>query len=452
MSAMSSEQARELARRAVELTAADQAEAIVSANESSLTRFARNRIHQNVLEINVQVAVRAVLGTRTGTASTNRIDEDGLRACCEAAVAAATASPEDPGFPGLPAPAGASGEHADRIDPATKTFAAAERAGAVRSIVTQSSSRGLEAAGTISASVESVTIANSLGIDTGMATSSVRATVLSSADPGAAAGSGWASYYSAGPGGLDPVALGDQAATLAERSVRPGTLDPGSYTVVLAPEAVADILDFLGYAGFSARAVEEGRSFMSGKLGERIVSEMISITDDALASDAFGLTFDLEGVPKRTVPLIADGVAIGPVTDSYWAAKTGRENTGHALPAPNPHGPLPLDLQISPGDATIDELVSSVSRGVYVTRFHYVNIEDPIPVTLTGMTRDGTFLIENGSLTTPLKNLRFTQSAIAALGAVAGVTRDRAFFDAMLGSALAPGLLIEGWNFTGQTE
>ena len=150
---------------------------------------------------------------------------------------------------------------------------------------------------------------------------------------------------------------------------------------------------------------------MSGNLGKQVMSEHVTIVDDALAPDALGLTFDFEGVPKRPVALVEDGVAVGPVTDSYWAAQTGRANTGHALPAPNRSGPMPLNLEMAAGDATLDELIGSVERGVYVTRFHYVNVEDPVPVTLTGMTRDGTFLIENGELTRPLKNLRFTQVA-----------------------------------------
>ncbi len=451
MSRLDAAHAAELARRAVELTSADQAEAIVASHDSALTRFARNRIHQNVTETDTTVTVRAVLGTRSGTASTNRVDEAGLAACCAAATAAAEAAPPDDGFPGLPGPAAhGAGAHAPgRDDPAVAAFGPEERARTVGSIVEQSASRGLEAAGTVGSSSQTVAVANSLGVTAAMSASSVRATVLSMGSP---SGTGWASYYGAGPAGLDAVSLGDTAATLAQRTADPRDLEPGTYTVVLAPEAVADIIDFMGYLGFSARAVEEGRSFMSGRLGERIVSERVAIVDDALAEDSLGLTFDFEGVPKQRVALIENGVAVAPVTDSYWAARTGRANTGHALPAPNSYGPLPLDLRMEAGDASIDDLIGSVGRGVYVTRFHYVNVEDPVPATLTGMTRDGTFLIENGRLGAPLKNQRFTQSAIAALGAVRGITAERAFFDVMLGTVLAPGLLIEGWNFTGQTE
>jgi PmbA protein len=221
---------------------------------------------------------------------------------------------------------------------------------------------------------------------------------------------------------------------------------------VLAPEAVADILDFLTFTGFSAKAVEEGRSFMSGHLGERVMSQLVTIVDDALAPHALGMSFDYEGVGRTRTALIEGGVVREPVTDSYWAAVSGRSNTGHALPAPNQFGPLPLNLEMLPGDATLDGLIGRVERGVYVTRFHYVNVEDPVPVTLTGMTRDGTFLIENGALTRPLKNLRFTQSAIEALASCEGVTAARKFVGTEEGASLVPGLLCTKFAITGQTS
>ncbi|MDZ4064813.1 MAG: metallopeptidase TldD-related protein, partial [Coriobacteriia bacterium] len=200
------------------------------------------------------------------------------------------------------------------------------------------------------------------------------------------------------------------------------------------------------------KAVEEGRSFMSGTSGQRLMSECVTIVDDALAAHSLGLPFDFEGVPRGRVALVDRGVIGKPVTDSYWAARTGAHNTGHALPAPNPHGPMPMNLELSAGDATIDELVGAVAHGIYVTRFHYVNVEDPVPVTLTGMTRDGTFLIENGRLTRPLRNLRFTQPMVMALAGVEGATRERRLFGSELSSSYVPALLLKSFAFTGQTE
>jgi len=444
---MTPEQARELARLAVSMTDSDQAEALVAAEKSALTRFANNRINQNVAEENALVSIRAVVGKRVGVASTNRLDDASLRATAQAAVRAARIAPEDSAFPGLPAPEPVREAH--RGVQATRDFDAAARAEAVGGIVAQSSSRGLTAAGKVRSAEQVIAVANSLGVDVGQSITGAQATVLSM---GAETGSGWASFLDADVRNLAPEALGSQAADLAQRSANPVALDPGEYTVVLAPEAVADIMDFLAYVGFSAKAVDEGRSFMSGHLEEGLMSEYVSIFDDALSDHAMGLTFDYEGQPKRTVPLIEYGVAIKPVTDSYWAAKTGWNNTGHALPAPNPYGPMPLNMEMWPGEASIDELIGGVKRGVYVTRFHYVNVEDPISVLLTGMTRDGTFMIEDGRLTSPLKNLRFTQSAVDALYWCEGATRERRFVGTEEGACFVPGLLIAKFNFTGQTS
>jgi PmbA protein len=217
---------------------------------------------------------------------------------------------------------------------------------------------------------------------------------------------------------------------------------------VLAPEAVADIALFMAWFGCSAKSVEEGRSFMSGKLGQRVTSESITLMDDALAPEALGLTFDYEGQPKSRAVLIDKGIAVGPVTDSYWAAVTGRPNTGHALPAPNSQGPIPLDVEIPAGDSNPAAMIASVKRGIYVTRFHYVNVEDPARMTLTGMTRDGTFLIENGEVTTPVKDLRFTQPALDALDTTLAVSAERQLVGED-GAALVPYLLLGRFAFTG---
>ena len=444
---MSVQEVRALARKIMKMTPADASEVLVTSESSALTRFANNRINQNVSEENTQISIRAVLGKRQGVAATNRLDDESLKAACEAAVQAARVAPEDPAFPGLPGSDIVKTHH--RSAEATRAFDAEGRAEAVRAIVEQSRSRGLTAAGKVRAAQHSIAVVNSLGVDVAQELTGAEATVLSM---GPDSGSGWASFLDTDASNLAAEALGAQAADLAQRSADPGSLDPGSYAVVLAPEAVADIIDFLAYVGFSAKAVDEGRSFMSGKIGDKLMSELVTITDDALAPHAMGTTFDYEGQPRRRVVLVDKGVANRAVTDSYWAAKLGLPNTGHALPAPNPYGPMPMNLEMAPGDASLDELIGSVTRGVYVTRFHYVNVEDPIPVMLTGMTRDGTFMIENGRLTRPLKNLRFTQSAVEAFAHCEGVTRERRFVGTEEGAVYTPGLLLGKFAFTGQTS
>ncbi|HEY5548803.1 MAG TPA: TldD/PmbA family protein [Coriobacteriia bacterium] len=440
---------RELAVDAVDraqAAGAEQSEALFVASDHALTRFAGNRIHQNMASEDAELSVRAVIGTRVGVASTNRIDAEGVERCCRAATEAARLAPEDPAFPGLPTPLPAVTD--DRVSASTIGFDADRRAAAAGAMIAESAASGSVAAGGVARDHTVVAIANSLGTGVAMARTSVRATVLSTAAHG---GTGWAAFASRDAAGLDPVALGAFAADTARRSADPIGLDAGVYTVVLAPEAVADMALFIAWYGCSIKSVEEGRSFMSGKLGQRVTSPMITLVDDALAPWSTGLTFDYEGQPKTRVPLIERGVATSPVTDSYWAARTGRPNTGHALPAPNSQGPLPLDVALEAGDAEPSQLIASVKRGIYVTRFHYVNIEDPTRVTLTGMTRNGTFLIENGELTSPVKDLRFTQPALEALDTTLGVSAKRQLVGDE-GTALVPYLLLERFRFTGQTS
>jgi PmbA protein len=437
--------ALELAKRAVELLHTDEVEALVLAEDSALTRFANNRVHQSVTETDARLSVRAVMGTRIGVASTNRFDDAAVAQCCEAARDAAEHAQEDPRFPGLPGPEPV--EERSRREPVLTALDPTGRAKAARAMIEQSSERRLTAAGKVEASEGVIAVANSQGIAVSTEVSAVRATVLSMGD----SGSGWASYAGLSGDGFSAASLGVEAASLATRSAEPRALDPGDYTVVLAPEAVAEIVSTLGYVGFSAKAVFEESSFMSGHEGERLMSPSVTIVDDALSEHALGAAFDYEGAPKRRVELVSGGVTGRPVTDSYWAHVTGHENTGHALPAPNSHGPMPLDLEMGAGDTSVDEMISSVRRGVYVTRFHYVNVEDPVRALLTGMTRDGTFMIEDGELTHPIRNLRFTQGAVEALGSVKAVGGDRVHVDAMLGAAFVPALLVEGFTFTGQT-
>jgi predicted Zn-dependent protease len=254
---------------------------------------------------------------------------------------------------------------------------------------------------------------------------------------------------------LDFEGLGREAVEKALRSREPRALEPGRYTVILEPYAVQDFVQMMGYTGFSALALQEGRSFMTGKLGEQIVDGGVRIWDDGLDPAGIPWPFDFEGVPKERVDLIVDGVARGVVYDTYRAAQeAGKASTGHALLAPNRLGPFPLNVFFGTGDATLEEMIASTERGIYVTRFHYTRPVEPKEVVITGMTRDGTFLIENGEIAYPVKNLRFTQSYVEALNHVEGIGRDARLLPGMVGIAResVPALKLGAFNFTGATE
>ncbi|MBI5956821.1 MAG: TldD/PmbA family protein, partial [Chloroflexi bacterium] len=207
---------------------------------------------------------------------------------------------------------------------------------------------------------------------------------------------------------------------------------------------------FLAYLGFSALAVQEGRSFM--KLGQKVVGDNISIWDDGLSPDGLPLPFDFEGVPRQKVALIDKGLAIGLVYDSYTAGKEGKASTGHALPAPNTYGPIPVNLWMGTGQSDKEEMLKSTKRGIWVTRFHYTRPIHPLKVMVTGMTRDGTFLVENGEIVGPIKNLRFTQSYLEALSSVELIGAQTKLERGPMGSSRVPALKVSRFNFSGVTE
>jgi PmbA protein len=211
----------------------------------------------------------------------------------------------------------------------------------------------------------------------------------------------------------------------------------------------------LGYLGFGALAVQEGRSFMNNRFGQKITGDNITIWDDGHDPRGIMLPFDFEGVPKQRVTLIESGVAQAVVYDSFTAGREeGQVSTGHGLPAPNTFGPIPVNLFMAPGQATKEELLASTERGIWVTRFHYTNPVHPVKTVLTGMTRDGTFLIENGQLTRPLKNLRFTQSILEAFSQAEMLGSELKMIKSGWGNfaSCAPAAKIHGFQFTGTTE
>jgi predicted Zn-dependent protease len=269
------------------------------------------------------------------------------------------------------------------------------------------------------------------------------------------ASSGYASTTSMDVSDLDAEALGRVALDKALRSREPTDIEPGAYTVILEEEAVADMLFTLGYLGFGALSVQEGRSFMNGHFGERITGENITIWDDGLDPRGLMQPFDYEGVPKQRVTLVERGIARGVVYDSFTAGREAdQESTGHSLPAPNTFGPFPSNLFMAPGVATKAEMLASTERGIWVTRFHYTNPVHPVQTVLTGMTRDGTFLVEDGEIVRPLKNLRFTQSILEAFGRADMVGDQLQLVSSGWGGTglCVPALKIRDFQFTGATQ
>ncbi|MFL5718253.1 MAG: TldD/PmbA family protein [Chloroflexota bacterium] len=423
-----------------------EAEALVTAEDSALTRFANSEIHQNVAETNVAINLRVVVGKRVGVASTSRTDTEGLRRLADQAIAIARVVEELDDWGGLPGPTEVRptpAAYSSMTASATPEF----RAEAARAVIGAADDAGVIAYGSFSTGLESMAVANSHGVRaSGTRTTSQLLTV--SMGPGG--GSGYAEAAAVDASTIDAAALGREAAGKARATADAIGLDPGDYAVVLEEYAVVDLLDMLGYLGFSALAVQEERSF--AEAGRRIGSELVTIVDDGYDPAGLPLPFDFEGVAKERVVLVEDGVCRNVVYDAQTAARAGVASTGHGLPAPNPWGPFPLNMFMEPGTAQRQDLIAGLDRGLLVTRFHYTNPVHPKLAIVTGMTRDGTFLVEGGRIVGPVKNLRYTQSYLDALGGTVAVAQERKALKGFLGGAVVPAVRIEGWTFTGGTE
>ena len=429
-----------------EAAGADEVEAVVSADEARLTRFANSEIHQNVAETNQSLNLRVAIGRRVGVASSNRLDDEGLRRLADTAVAIARNSAELEDWAGLPEPTEIHELPAAWSD-GTAGSTPELRAEGVRAVIAAADAAGVRAFGSFSTSAERLAVANSKGIRAGQRrTTSQLLTVMMAAD----GGSGYAEAASVDATTIDAAAIGREAADKAQATANPVSVDPGDWPVVLEEYAVVDILSSLAYMGFSALAVQEERSF--AEPGKVIGSELVTIVDDATEPGAMPMAFDYEGVAKQRVVLVERGVCRDVVWDAQTAARAGRQSTGHGLPAPNSFGPFPLNMVMSPGTASRDDLVGGLERGLLVTRFHYTNPVHPKLAIVTGMTRDGTFLVEGGRIVGPVRNLRFTQSYLAALAGTTAVGRDRRTLRGDFGGVLVPAVRIDAWTFTGTTE
>jgi predicted Zn-dependent protease len=441
------EEARRVAQAALELPGAEGVEVLILHQWGGLTRFANSAIHQSTWKEDVSLRVRVVCGGRTGVAVSSDLSPRGARVAAASALEMADVAAPDPLFPGL-AP-GAPTPEKDGFDPSTADATPAARAEAVAEIIAQVGD-GFRAAGAVETEAMEVALANSEGQFCFAPYTRAGATAVVSGGRG---GTGAAESFAAAVKGVDPAAVGRSAFAKARDSQEPRDLPPGEYEVVLEPTAVATLVDFLAYLGFNGRALAEGRSALSGREGATVAAPAVSIVDDALDAGTVGLPFDFEGTPKRRVAIVEGGVFRQGVHDRRSAKEAGIESTGHGLPAPNPDGPFPLNMRLEPGDADPADMIAATGRGLLVTRFHYSNVLNPVDSTITGMTRDGTWLIEDGRIVGPVKNLRYTQSILQALTDVELVGRElRRSSEFTAGGTRVPHLKIARFNFSGASD
>jgi predicted Zn-dependent protease len=447
---MRKDDAKSLLDQVLAAARGEEIEVILGGGTEALTRFANNEISQNVAERRYLLSVRVVQGKRTGRATGNDLSRAGVARLIERAVAATRVQPEIAEL--LPFPPAQEYRAVDALDPETETLGADARASEVARAVGRCRKAGLEGAGIYEVrsgtigdygEIGPLAIANSRGLfayHTGTS-----ATFRVSALDGTA--SGWAGHESYRARDISGDSLSARAVEKATLSREPKSWEPGRYTVVLEPAAVADLIQDMSWISFGALLVQEGRSFLSGKIGEKVMGENITLRDDPFHPLQRGSPFDAEGMPTRPTTIIERGIAKSAVYDRQTAAKEGRESTGHGLPVPNTYGPMARHLVLEGGEGNVEDLVRRVDRGLLVTRVWYTNVVDPKTVTLTGMTRDGLFAIERGKVTHAVRNFRFNESVVRMLNEVEGMsTPERS------GGVVCPALLVRGFPMSSATE
>ena len=447
-----SESALELAQRALAAAEGDQAEVVVQGERSGFARFADSEVHQPTLIENAVVQLRLVRDGRVGSALTNRIEGDALRDLARRAAEAADLAPPDPDFPGLPQPE--PYPQVGAYDEETASFGAREQARFAGLAI--ESAAPLAAYGFFTSAVSELAVASSTGVAVEQAMTDATTLVIAAGDDV----SGYAERTTWSARDVEPETIGREASEKAKRTRGAASLEPGRYAAVLEPYALGELLQWFGWDSFSGLGLLEERSALCGRIGERIADPKVTITDDPLDPAGLPKAFDFEGVPKRVVPLIEDGVARGVVWDRTTAARAsnGVASTGHAPPPPSRvWGPMPSALSVAAGEAdSVDELAELIGDGIYITRVHYLGIVNPREGVLTGMTRDGTFRIRDGRVAEPLLNLRFTVAIPDLLVEIPGLTRTRQlvnqsqFYDERYPQGvLCPAIATASFNVTG---
>ena len=433
-----------LIEKALSYSKAQETDIYLSAQDLGLSRFAGGVIHQNVAHSNIVLNVRSVSGKRLGRATTNDLSDAGLRKAVDAAHQNALLMPEDPELPGLPQPS--EPLTVESLDEATANCSPETRAAIVRGVCLQGKEHDLNVSGACRTGVQETAVVSSLGTRAYHAGTFAGLIINTMSDTSA----GWAKGGSWRLSDMDTEALGREAVSKAVDGREPVAIEPGRYPVVLDTYAVDDILEALSLYGMGAQAVQEGRSWMNDVIGDQAMSPSVTIWDDGSAPQGWPVPFDAEGVPRRRVDIITDGVVNTPVHNSYTAGKEGTVSTGHQ--AYFTGGPIASNLFMQPGNASLNDLIASTERGLYITRFFYTRLAHSKGCVMTGMTRDGTFMIENGKITHPVKDLRFTQPYVEALAGVEHIGNQTKLVLNEVGFATrVPALKLSSFNFTGVT-
>ncbi len=461
------ERAADIFDRVGRMSSADEVEVLFSGSRFALTRFANNTIHQNVEEENTVASIRTSFGGRTARSTANQFDDESLRRAVAASEKLARVQLPDPDLLPMPtaAEATAAGENAratqlpSRFFAETAAITPGERADAVRRIIAIAGKNKLTTAGIYSTSESQEGIFNSRGLAAwhSQTLAEISITMLGQDS------SGWQKANSPDVSRLDPALLAETAARKAVESARPSVISPGKYTVILEPAAVLDIVGFM-FSDFSGIAILDQRSFLNDRIGTKIFGDNINIWDDVAHPLQAGSPFDGEGVQRRRVPLVENGAVrrlvyaratAAKMRKSEYAAKVGPITpTGHGFPLPNEMGEMPVNIVfgVPKNPQSVEQMIASTEHGVLLTRLWYIREVDPYQKIVTGMTRDGTFLVENGKVQSGLRNFRFNQSLIALLSNVEAMSVPVRASGEESFDMVVPGMKVGEFNFTEGTK
>ncbi|HYI10236.1 MAG TPA: TldD/PmbA family protein [Thermoanaerobaculia bacterium] len=429
---------------------AAEADAAFISVDQNISRFANSQVHQNMSEESAWLALRVILDGAMGVATTTSFEEEDIAQAAAIARESARHSSAVQGFKGLyranePVP------QVDSFDEATAAIAPMEKARALRTMFDRGAAAGVHFAGSYATAATSVACGNTHGIRRYGRMTHADATVIAISKDA----SGYATLRERRAADAGIAALGDEAtlkATLSAGVVE--DLEPGPYDVILEPPALAEVFEWMSMIAFTGQSYEDGSSFFVGNLGKRILGENVTLVDDSTTYLPF--PFDMEGLPKRPVAIVENGVIRTPVLDQAWADRLGLAPTANAWHLGSPEHGAAFHLTMAGGDATREEMIASTKLGIWVTRFNYVNgLLEPKTALMTGTTRDGTFLIRDGKVAARLPNLRWTQSMVEALSNVESLSKERRSIGTwynMFGGTLAPVTKIRNWNITGKQE
>jgi len=437
-------------REIIQKSDAEQTEALYIGRDFGLTRYANSFIHQNVAVHNTSVFFRSAVNGKVGVSSTNSLGKDSLIRAMKNSLEIAKFQPSNPDFKGFPK--SAKYKKIETFFEPTAKYTPKQRAEVIKKICKEADKFKVTVAGAFSTSSSEVAVANTNGLTAYQPITAASINLIAMTDTS----SGFAS-------GLSRRVVKIPFASITETAIRkclegknPSELEPGKYDVILEPAAIAEIMNWMTYIGFSAKAYLENTSFMSKKIGKKAMAPDITIYDDGADQSGLAMPFDFEGVAKKKVFLVKKGLVGGPVYDSLYAVKGKTKSTGHAMPPGSSEGPMAGNIFIAAGKKSKESLISGVKDGILVTRFHYINgLLNTTKTVMTGMTRDGTFRIKNGKIVGAVKNLRFTESITKAFSRVGGVSRETNLVHNWwddLGCCSSPTIHIKKFNFSGKTD